>query len=387
MAGIIAEYDPLHTGHAWHIAQARAESRDEPTVVVMSCCFTQRGMPALLSPHARAEMALHAGADIVLGLPVSFSVCEAERFALGGVSILARSGLVSTLSFGIEPGNEGCILPAAQLLEAPDAAFQAALRQGLDQGLPFPRAQGEALAARLSLPPDCLAAPNTVLAICYARANLRLKAGLQLSPVPRRGAYHADTLPDENDTVLPSATAVRAAILHEDWQSVQRAMPDFAYDILQRESAAGRMHPPDALDTLLRWTLHDKHDFSQLPGLSEGLENRLPLGAACLTRADMVQAIRSKRYPYARINRLLTHALLDTRAHALSALPQYAYLLGFKRECSSLLRRTQNLPLLPRLKPQDRLPEQLLDARAWDLWALGAGQPYGTLYRCQPVIV
>ena len=166
MAGIIAEYDPLHNGHAWHIAQARAASGDEPTVVVMSCCFTQRGMPALLSPHARAEMALRAGADIVLGLPVSFSVCEAERFALGGVSILARTGLVHSLSFGVEPGNEDCILPAAQLLETPDSTFQAALRKGLDQGLPFPRAQGEALAARLGLPPDCLAAPNTVLPIC-----------------------------------------------------------------------------------------------------------------------------------------------------------------------------------------------------------------------------
>lgn len=83
MAGIIAEYDPLHNGHAWHIAQARAASGDEPTVVVMSCCFTQRGMPVLLSPHARAEMALRAGADIVLGLPVSFSVCEAERLRAG----------------------------------------------------------------------------------------------------------------------------------------------------------------------------------------------------------------------------------------------------------------------------------------------------------------
>ena len=104
-------------------------------------------------------------------------------------------------------------------------------------------------------------------------------------------------------------------------------------------------------------------------------------------REGMVQSIRSKRYPYARVNRLLTHALLDTHAQALSPLPQYACLLGFKRECSSLLRSAKNLPLLPRLKPQDRLPEQLLDARAWDLWALGAGQPFGALYRCQPVIL
>ena len=101
----------------------------------------------------------------------------------------------------------------------------------------------------------------------------------------------------------------------------------------------------------------------------------------------MVQAIRSKRYPYARINRLLTHALLDTRAHELPALPQYAYLLGFKQQYSALLRKAEGLALLPRLRPQDRLPEQLLDARAWDLWALGAGQPFGALYRGQPVIV
>ncbi len=387
MAGIIAEYDPLHNGHAWHIAQARAASGDEPTVVVMSCCFTQRGMPALLSPHARAEMALRAGADIVLGLPVSFSVCEAERFALGGVSILARTGLVHSLSFGVEPGNEDCILPAAQLLETPDSTFQAALRKGLDQGLPFPRAQGEALAARLGLPPDCLAAPNTVLAICYARANLRLNAGLALHPIPRRGAYHADTLPDESETALPSATAVRAAILQHAWPSVRRAMPEVAYAILQGEIAQNRLHRPDALDALLRWTLRCGNDFSHLPGLSEGLENRLPLGADALTREGMVQAIRSKRYPYARVNRLLTHALLDTHAQALSPLPQYACLLGFKRECSSLLRSAKSLSLLPRLKPQDQLPEQLLDARAWDLWALGAGQPFGALYRCQPVIL
>ena len=332
-------------------------------------------------------MALRAGADIVLGLPVSFSVCEAERFALGGVSILARTGLVHSLSFGVEPGNEDCILPAAQLLETPDSAFQAALRKGLDQGLPFPRAQGEALAVRLGLPPDCLAAPNTVLAICYARANLRLNAGLALHPIPRRGAYHADTLPDESETALPSATAVRAAILQHAWPSVRRAMPEAAYVILQGEIAQNRLHRPDALDALLRWTLRSGHDFLHLPGLSEGLENRLPLGADALTREGMVQSIRSKRYPYARVNRLLTHALLDTHAQALSPLPQYACLLGFKRERSSLLRSAKNLPLLPRLKPQDRLPEQLLDARAWDLWALGAGQPFGALYRCQPVIL
>lgn len=387
--GIIAEYDPLHNGHAWHIEQARKASGAQLIIVVMSCCFTQRGMPALLSPHARAEMALHAGADIVLGLPFSFSVCEAERFALGGVCVLARSGLADCISFGVEPSNAQHILPAAQLLENPSDAFTAVLRENLAQGMAFPRAQGEALARCLNLSADIFCAPNTVLGICYARANMRLHTTLALLPINRRGAYHAMDLPCNAQHDLPSATAVRAAIADGKMQQVRAAMPDAAYRILEREIAQGCLHDPHALDTLLRWTLQSGRDFSALPNLSEGLENRLVLGAVCLSREEMVQQIRSKRYPYARVNRLLTHALTDTQASSLSALPQYAYLLGFKRQHSSLLRAAEHngFSLLPKLTGCDQSPDQLLDARAWDLWALGAHQPFGALYRCKPVIL
>ncbi len=387
MSGIIAEYDPLHTGHAWHIAQTRKLYPNEPIVAVMSCCFTQRGAPALFSPHARAEMALRAGADIVLGMPVSFSVCNAERFALGGVSILSAIGLVKSLSFGVEPGNEDVILPAAQLLESPDAAFLRILRDGLDRGLSFAHAQGDALAGYFKLSQEVFSAPNTVLGICYARANLRLHANLDLLAVPRHGGYHAESLPEESSDDFPSAAAVRSAFLRNGPSAVKHFVPSAVYDILASEKIDGRIHTPDALNDLLRWTLRTKCCFSHLPDLSEGIENRLSLGANCLTRDNMVQAIRAKRYPYARINRLLTHALLDTHAQDLSDLPKYAYLLGFRRESSAFLHSVKDFPLLPRLTPQASLPDQLLDARAWDLWALGARQPFGQLYRCKPVIL
>ena len=104
-------------------------------------------------------------------------------------------------------------------------------------------------------------------------------------------------------------------------------------------------------------------------------------------KMDLIVTKSVSRFARNTVDSLVTHALLDTHAQALSPLPQYACLLGFKRECSSLLRSAKSLSLLPRLKPQDQLPEQLLDARAWDLWALGAGQPFGALYRCQPVIL
>lgn len=385
ICGIIAEYDPLHNGHAWQMAEARRRSGAERLICAISCFFTQRGMPALFSPHCRAEMALVSGADVVLGLPYSFSVCDAERFALGGVSILKRAG-ADTLSFGIEPGGEAVYLRAATLLEAPTPDFSHLLRQKLDDGLSYPRAQGEALAAVLSCPPITLAQPNTLLAICYARANLRLKAELTLLPVPRVGAYHAKELPDECG--MPSATAVRRALLNEQWHAVQKSIPAAAYRILRHAYTENAVHFPQALDPLLRWEIRTAAPPFRLPDLSEGLENRFCRASDCLTRDEMIQAIRSKRYPYARVSRLLTHLLMHTDARMLSPIPGYAYILGFRRDASGLLRAAQDrgLSLCPSLARKDAAPERLLDARAADLWSLGARQPFGLLYRAKPVI-
>lgn len=385
VCGVIAEYDPLHSGHAWHLEQAGSAAQADAMVCVMSACFTQRGMPALLSAHTRAEMALRAGADIVLGLPFSFSVCDAERFALGGVHILKQLG-ASALSFGVEPQSISIYESAARLLEQPTPDFQARLRQGLDGGLPFPQAQGEALAAALQIDPALLALPNTALAICYARANLRLGADLSLLPIPRSGSYHDADL---HRNALPSATAVRAAALRGDWQAVQAAMPADAYKLMKDAFDAGRFHAPEALDGLLRWTLRQGGDFSHLPNLSEGLENRLAAAADALTREEMARAVKSKRYPYARVNRLLTHALVGTDARQLSPLPAYAYVLGFKKRFSGLLKASQGdgFALYPRLPAGEQGYEQQLDARAADLWALGARQPFGAIWREKPVIL
>ncbi|MBQ7455063.1 MAG: nucleotidyltransferase family protein [Clostridia bacterium] len=383
VCGVVAEYDPFHNGHAWHLREARRVTGADFIVCVMSMHFTQRGMPALLAPHVRAEMALCSGADAVLGLPVSFSVCEAERFARGGLSILRALG-ADCLSFGAEPESLPLIKPAAQLLDAPDAAFQSRLRALLGEGLSFPKAQGQALAEALGVDAALLAQPNAALGIAYARANKALGTELELFPLPRSGSYHDETLPVD---ALPSATAVRAAALAGDWERVRAAMPKEAFSLLEQAFAQGDFHPPQALDALLRWRLRAGDDFSALPALSEGLENRLPRAADCLSREEMIRAVKTKRYPYARISRLLTHVLLGTDAKLLSPLPTRAYVLGFRREASGLLKSSDSLALLPSLPTRAADAECALDARAADLWALGAGQPFGSLYRCKPVIV
>ena len=385
ICGVIAEYDPLHNGHAWHLAEARRLSRADYVVCVMSGSFTQRGMPALLSPHARAEMALRAGADLVLQPPVSFSMCEAERFARGGVEILRRLG-ADALCCGAEPAGIPYIAEAAALLQQPTEAFRLRLRGLLDSGASFAAAQGQALAEALDADPAVFAQPNTALAICYARAILHLHADMTLLSVPRSGDYHADSL--EQDA-LPSATAVRAACLRAEWDKVRAAVPGYAYDALRAAFEGGAYHPPTALNSLLRWTLRQEQDFSRLPGLSEGLENRLGRAADCLTREDMVFAVKSKRYPYARVSRLLTHALLGTEAAHLAPLPPHAYLLGFRGSASSLLKdvSSEDFTVYSHAPKAVANAEMALDIRADDLWNLGAGQPFGAIYREKPVML
>ena len=386
ICGIIAEYDPLHNGHVWQLNEARRVTGAEYVVCSMSGSFTQRGMPALLSAHARAKMALSHGADLVLQPPVSFSVCNAERFALGGISLLRQAG-ADALCFGAEPEGIPHIEAAASLLENPTPAFQSALRRLLDRGIGFPAAQGQAAAEVLGIDPAALALPNTALGICYARANMRLNAGMRLFPVPRSGRYHDTALPA--DEALPSATAVRAAALSGQWEQVRAAVPSDVFDALKAAFESGSCHLPHALDGLLRWKLREGKGLDRLPDLSEGIENRLSAAAGCLTREEMIGKIKTKRYPYARISRLLTHTLLGADAARLSALPEYGYVLGFRREASALLRGGQKagFPFLTHADPGALSDEMRLDARADDLWALGARQPFGAIFREKPVIL
>ncbi len=394
--GIICEYDPFHRGHARQFALVREQLPDARIVCVMSGCFTQRGSPALFSPAFRARAALAAGASMVLELPCAFALREAENFALGGVAVLHGLGFVSHLSFGCENAMPAFLGAVAALMENPNATYQAALRAALDRGAPFVAAQAEAAVAGLcqsgvpgaSLTGDAvlraLGQPNNILAICYLRALLRLQSRIIPLPVQRVGDYHATDLAVHG---YPSASAARRAYL--------------AGDIAAAESACGYRlagepcHRPDALDTLLLHTLRIQTPdaLRALPDCTEGLENRLAKAAReAVSRAQLLALLKTKRYPHARLNRLLGHALLGATGEMFSQnpLPTYARLLGFRKDdraCLSLLNQS-SLPIVAKAADGDaRDPLYALDARAYDLWALGAGLPAGLMYTQEVVVV
>ena len=381
VVGVIAEYNPFHLGHAHHLAEARRLYQADAVVVVMSSVFTQRGDAALLSPADRAKMALNAGADAVFALPAAWAVRDAEHFALGGVSILAGLGC-QAISFGTEDTDLSALQTAAQLLEAPDDTFTAAVRRHMEAGLPYPAALSAAMEAAH---PGCgalLEKPNSTLAVCYLRAMLRLNTSMEVVPVQRLGSYHDSTL----GNALPSATALRGAILRGDWAKVRAAMPEDAYRILRQAAAKGRIHRPEALDSALIYRLRTMSvdAYAALPDVSEGIEHRLASAAETTrTREELLQTAKTRRYPYARLSRLATHALLDITHADLAAqtAPEAAILLGFRKEKRALFSHfTQHgtLPILSKAANADRsAPWFAAECRAYDIWALGAGQPAG----------
>ena len=386
--GIICEYDPFHVGHARHYDLIREKQPNAAIVCIMSGPFTQRGMPALFAPAMRARAALNAGADMVMELPTLFATREAEHFCLSGVSILHKLNFISYISFGCENNNLQLLSEAATLLEQPGEDFLTHRTKGLRQGLSFAAAQGSALAHSLSRSTyshgmaemaGILAAPNNILAIGYLRAIQRLGSPIKPLPVQRIGAYHAKEI-----EYYPSATAIRAALM--------------AGERDKAEAACGYTFPtepycrPDALDAVLLSRLRQmsKEELSLLPDCSEGLENSLfRFCRKAVGREQLLEMLKSKRYTHARLSRLLTHALLGITAgmQASAPFPNYARLLGFRKGSEPLLRFLQksHLPVIAKAinGPTDD-PVYQLDARAYDLWALGANQPAGLMFN-QPI--
>lgn len=374
VAGIICEYDPFHRGHAHQFHLIRQQLPDAAIVCLMSGCFTQRGMPAVHQPRARAEAALRAGADLVLELPCAFAVRDAEHFALGGVEILRQLGFITHLSFGCE--DDAALLEAgAKLLEAPDDAYLEALHHALDTGCSFASAQGQALGAMLEHA-DIWEKPNNILAMCYMRAIRRLNSSLIPLPVQRKGDYHAQDLTANQ---WPSASAVRKAFLTGDHASADEAC---GYALAHSPTCR-----PDALDLILLHKLRmaDPKELSLLPDCTEGLENRLKSCAQqAASRAELLTLLKTRRYAHARLSRLCTHALLEMDAALLKAHehPSYVRLLGLRKDAKEITALLKQSGLKTIAKAADADMEDplfQLDLRAYELWALGAGLPSGLM--------
>lgn len=374
VAGVIAEYNPFHRGHAWQAAEIRRRlGADTAIVACMSGNFVQRGDFALVNKHSRAEMALAGGVDLVLELPTPWSAAGAERFAQGAVAVLAAAGVVTHLAFGCECGALEPLLAAAEGLER--AEYPEKLREMTGKGISFPAARQQAL-EEITGAADCLSRPNNALAVEYLRALRAQGSAMEPVALPRVGADH-----DSAELgAYPSASAVRRAVLvGEDWRGL---LPEMSEEILSREIKAGR--GPVCWENcrraiLARLRSMGEEDFRPYDGGNEGLYHRFYAAVhSAATVEELLEAAKTKRYPMARLRRMLVQAYLGVPQAVQGAAPPYIRVLGAGkrgRELLGRMRETASLPVITKPGHVRRLGAEVQrvfdqEVRCTDLYVL-----------------
>lgn len=371
IAGVIAEYNPFHKGHQYHLAMTRQITGCDYLVVCMDGAFTQRGEAACLDLHTRAKMALTCGADAVFLLPTLYAVRTADVFAASGVAILGKLGC-DYLSFGSETGDLNLLRQLALLRENEPADLAASIQNKLALGMSHARARGEALSEYLQLPAEMLSAPNAILGCEYIRAIDRM--GLEMKPVAieRSGNYHDERLCGD----FASAQAIRSAMKTNKAAAAGHVPASLREWIIHAPS----MHAADDLLLYILRTMSEA-EIAQLPDVSEGLERRVKrFAASAASQDELIDAIKCKRYTRARLSRLCTHALLGLNTKLTNAhpSPEYAYLVGMRSGAEPLLRALADRSELPILSDASKLSDDevfALECRAADLRALMCSEP------------
>ena len=367
-AGIIAEYNPFHKGHEYQIKYTRERLKADYVIVAMSGDYVQRGTPALISKHARAEMALRCGADLVLEMPVSVSTASAEAFAMGGVSLLDGLGVVDMLCFGSESGEISALKELAEILVEEPEEYKKLLKSFLSEGLTFPAARSQALTEYFKNPRNfngddfdgvltpllnevtqILNTPNNILGIEYCKAILEQETPMTPVPLPRVGAGHGQALAESGHAQFASASALRALWAEQGADALTPYVPEKALELYKKaeidgmytdHAAAGRCEL-----ALLRAACARPEPFAAVRGVSEGLDHRLENAVrSCTGLPQLLDALTTVRYPRARMRRLAMDAALGYTADTVPALPPYLHLLGARREALVLLKHA-SLPL------------------------------------------
>ena len=386
VVGIIAEYNPLHNGHIYHIEESKKQAGSEFCVVAMSGNFVQRGEPACTDKFTRAEWAVMGGADLVVEIPTAYAVSSAERFAEGAVKTLAATGVVTDLAFGVETEDLNALYHIADLLDREPANLRVYLMHHLKQGKSFPRAQYDAL-ADLGVPEnelEILRQPNNILAVEYLKSIRRYAPEIRPLPIQRIGnKYNSTVLTGK----LSSATAIREALLNGD-ESVYDAMPMSVAAAMRFDAQFPVTFDRFAPMLLYRLRSMTLEELAELPDVAEGFEQVLYRAARqAVDLPSLLELIKSKRYTLARCKRVLVSALLHVPSGMADVLGKrssdlYLHVLGLKRIGRGLLAAmasSASAPVILRhsdlLNCTDTARASIaIDALSTDLYAIALGR-------------
>lgn len=341
--GVIAEFNPFHNGHKFFLDQLKGEGNT--VTVCMSESFVQRGESAICSPYARTKMALECGADLILSLPLPFATSGAEKFAVGGVSVLGSLGVIDALAFGSETGNAESLIKCVDCLNSEE--FKKSLENSLTSGDSFPKIR-QRVVTELTCEAvgSVLSSPNDILAVEYIKAVKQLGFDISFNPIKRKSVDHDSSSVIDN---ICSASHLRKVVKNE--KEFKSLMPQESFDILLDEISKSKA-PGDfeKLNVAMLSKLRGMsvYDFMNLPDVSEGLENRIYSAVReCTDIAGILEKVKTKRYTYSRIKRILLCAFLGIKKTDIQKGAPYIRVLGFNKNGAELLRLAKEKSVLP----------------------------------------
>ena len=341
--GIIAEYNPFHNGHLYHLLKSKEETKSEYTIAVIGGNFTQRGEASLIDKWTKAEMAIANGIDLVIELPLLYSISSAENFADGAIKILNSLKIVDNISFGTETEDLNKLNIISNILYNEPKEFKILLEKSLQKGISFPKAREEALTNYLndkSYAP-IIHSPNNILGIEYLKSLKKHKSKINPICIKRKDAGHLTT---DYTGKITSATAIRNLIKQNNNKLVKNFLTPSSYTILMDEIKKGHFVGDTRLfENIIIYNLRNitTEQIANLPDVSEGLENLIKKAAnSCNTIDELINIVSSKRYTETRIRRILLYCLLNITKKDMSVSKKcnpYIRVLGFNNNGKKLI--------------------------------------------------
>ena len=385
IVGLITEYNPFHNGHLYHIEKAKEITGADFVIVVMSGNYVQRGAPAIMPKHLRAEVALEAGVDILMELPVCYAVGSAEYFAAGAIDLLEQLGCVDSICFGSECGDYGLLARIAHILADEPEGYKQSLKEALKTGRSFPLARQIALKEYLQ--DDTLdlvlEQPNNILGIEYIKALYQRHSSMKSYTIKRMvSGYHDSDL----SSSYSSASAIRR-LLSFTSQSVMLVLsrlegqvPPSCIRMLEETHHSRYPVYTNDFSLLLKYRLltETRQTLTTYLDISEELANRIINNANDFISFDQFSdQLKTRDMTLSRICRCLFHILLNIRTEDLLAYQQagycqYARILGFRKDARrllTLLKNSSNVPLITKLTQTEKLSATGLSMLKTDIFA------------------
>lgn len=350
--GLIAEYNPFHFGHKYHLEQSLKETNCDHSIAIMSGSFVQRGMPSFVDKWSKAKMAIDNGVDLVIELPTIYSSQSAELFSLGAIKILNAINVVDYLSFGSEEGNLEPLKEISYILLDESIEFKKHLNYYLSLGNSFPVSRSLALQDyinqnslfKVDNVQDILKESNNILAIEYLKALHSINSDIKPYTIKRIGSDYKDK---SIKTKYSSATGIRNIILNNNIDASKELLPKESFNILREYiEKYKQFNTIKNHNNIIRYLFltTDKNKLKNLIDINEGLENRIiNFFKKDQDIENIISQISTKRYPSTRIQRIFIHLLLGLNQidieNAYLNNPQHIRVLGSNKKGHSIINK------------------------------------------------